>query len=354
MKMRRRNNSFWTSKMRLPILVFLFVFIWACSCFGFSEAEAGKFVQKGFSYAGWERDCYSLPSSDVSLENLSCLGVEWVALIVTWYQDSKNSTKIYPHPQWTPADEGLIRAIKKAHSLRMKVMLKPHLDCWDGTFRGEIEFLREADWKVWFKSYQDFILHYAKLAQEQKVEQFCLGCELRKTTSREADWKKIIKALRKEFKGSLVYAANWDEYSRVKFWSLLDYAGIDAYFPLDIKEKPTVKELKKFWRIWLRGVEEWQGKVKKRVILTEIGYRSIKGASRAPGDWKVKGEVDLEEQANCYQAALEIFFNKPWLAGVYWWSWDPRPEQGGKTDTGYTIYKKPAENIIKQWYEVSP
>ena len=44
----------------------------------------------------------------------------------------------------------------------MEVMLKPHVDVIDGTFRGEIE---PADRAAWFASYGSMIDHYADLAE---------------------------------------------------------------------------------------------------------------------------------------------------------------------------------------------
>jgi len=45
-------------------------------------------------------------------------------------------------------------------------------------------------------------------------------------------WKHIIKTVRSEFSGQLTYAANFDNYHLVGFWSELDILGINAYFPL--------------------------------------------------------------------------------------------------------------------------
>ena len=41
------------------------------------------------------------------------------------------------------------------------------------------------------------------------------------------------------------------------------------------------------------------------VVITEIGYRSVNGTCGTPWDWQMEGEVDLDEQALCYRAALE-------------------------------------------------
>jgi hypothetical protein len=69
-----------------------------------------------------------------------------------------------------------------------------------------------------------------------------------------------------------------------------------------------------------------------------------------PWDWEASGEVDLAEQALCYQAVIRVFGEKPWFNGIYWWNWEPNPLLGGKADNGYTPQGKPAEVILNRWY----
>jgi hypothetical protein len=60
-------------------------------------------------------------------------------------------------------------------------MLKPHVDLINDPphWRGDIGLnFTEAMWQQWFDSYNTMLVHYAELAQQVKVEQFSLGCEL--------------------------------------------------------------------------------------------------------------------------------------------------------------------------------
>lgn len=309
--------------------------------------------QKGFSFCCYCNSCCAKEEAYYSLKNLKDLGVEWVAVIVTWYQKDAKSTEIYPASH-SANDESIIYIIEKAHSLGLKVMLKPQLDCEDGTSRGMITMSSDKDWEVWFNSYKKFILHYAKIAKLHQVEHFCIGCELSLTIGKEKEWREVIKEVRREYKGYLTYAANFFEYDMVKFWDELDYAGIDAYFPLSLEKNPDILVLIKGWKYWLKGIEAWQEKIKKPVIFTEIGYRSIEGTSRMPADWKIDGKIDLEEQANCYESAFQTFWEKKWFFGFYWWCWEPTTSAGGKEDKGYTPAGKPAEEILKKWYNLKP
>lgn len=84
--------------------------------------------QRGMSYSSWLSGEYDGLASDRSLANLAATGAEWVALIVTLYQNDINSTTITAHPTKTATDADLVHAIQTAHALGLKVMLKPHVD----------------------------------------------------------------------------------------------------------------------------------------------------------------------------------------------------------------------------------
>lgn len=311
--------------------------------------------QKGMSYIAWTENGYQNPNSAKAMEQLNSLGVEWVGLITTWYQHKPNSTEIYPDKEKTPSDESLIFALRKLKELKFKIMLKPHLDLVeaDGKWRGEIGFENSADWQAWFKSYSDFILHYAKLAAQENVELFCIGTELTQATlSQPQAWRDLIKKVREVYPGQLTYAANWHgEYNQIEFWETLDYAGIDPYFPLVCTARPKVEELKSAWSDWLREIEAWQKKINKPVLLTEIGYKSSRDATDEPWQHVAVGELDLELQVNCYQSLLETFWDKPWFFGVYWWYWGVNPRMGGELNRGFTPQNKPAREVIKEWYK---
>lgn len=306
--------------------------------------------QKGMSYATWSPNRYATPESDRLLEELKAIGVEWVAIVVTWYQDSNISTKIYRDDNLTPTDKSVEHAIKKAHDLGMQVMLKPAVDPKSDEWRRDISFGQDTNkWQAWFASYRDFIVCYAKLAQEWKVEQFCIGVEYKRTTHRKMDWQNIIGEVRAHYFGYLTYAADFDEYQTIQWWDDLDFVGIDAYFPLTPKKNPTLEELIAGWKEKAQEIESWQSRIKKPIIFTEVGYRSTEGANTKPWDWKYSGNLHLVEQADCYKATFNTFWGKPWFAGMYWWLWSPDFE-GGNKDKSYTPRGKPAEQVLRQYY----
>jgi len=310
--------------------------------------------QKGISYACWSPGLYSLPDSDLSLAHLAETGANWISLIVTCYQENLGSTRIAADES-TPTDDDLIHAIAQAHSLGLKVMLKPHLDLSNDPshWRGQIglAYTTESHWAEWFASYRAFIEHYADLAAVHLADQFCVGCELEGTTRREADWRAVVAAIRARYSGPLIYAGNHSgEEVGMAWWDAVDIIGVDAYYPLSAKTNPTLNELREAWQPLAASLAALSAKWQKPVILTEIGYRSLDGAAMQPWDWQIQGKVDLQEQADCYRAALESVYREPWFGGIFWWSWSPDPLEGGPRDSGYSPHDKPAEDVLRTWF----
>ena len=139
--------------------------------------------------------------------------------------------------------QGVGQYIGMFHKNNIKVMVKPQIWVWDGVFTGLLKMGSEEDWLQLEKSYTNFIIDFAKVAEAEQVEIFCIGTELEKFIAHRPEyWNNLIVEIRKVYKGKLTYAANWDEYKRVPFWDALDYIGIDAYFPVSHAKTPTVAE----------------------------------------------------------------------------------------------------------------
>ncbi|KPV61944.1 MAG: hypothetical protein AOA65_2112 [Candidatus Bathyarchaeota archaeon BA1] len=302
--------------------------------------------QKGMSYRHLPYP-YNSSESDESLLRMKETNVGHVAIIAWWFQENSSSTQIYPHFDFTPTNESLKHAIQMAHNLSMKVMLKPMIDTEDA--------INDPRWKIkgtaeWFKSYKAFMCSYAQFAQENDVDLLCIGCEFKTTELNTTTWREIISEVRKYYSGPLTYAATIDSYQDVLWWDSLDYVGIDAYFPLTRKNDPTLEELKQAWNRIANDLESWHLKVKKPILFTEIGYRSGDGNNMEPWNWTATLELDLQEQFDCYLAALLTLWDKTWFYGFYWWIWESDPKAGGPNDTDFTPQNKPVQYLIRSWY----
>ena len=330
---------------------------------------------KGMTITAWSSEAYNSSNFDTSIRKLDDSKANWVTFTVFWFMESYTDTEMHPRTDlYTASNSSLIHAIQKAHELNMKVALKPMVDVLDGKWRGEIN---PYNWTLWFKNYQKFINFYADLAQNHSVELLIVGTELRSSQTHESEWRQVISNVRMLFSGNLTYAANWDSFSNysilpnlaVKFWDVLDYVGVDAYFPLTNSFNPTVEELINAWshsgsgwwgsgRNWTNQLYSTYVSTGKKVIFTEIGYCSQNGTNTQPWNYNVSPTKDLQEQADCYQAALEVFRNATWFEGWFWWNWETDPNAGkpGTPDEKhYTPQNKPAQEILKHYYyEVPP
>jgi hypothetical protein len=312
--------------------------------------EGAALKYKGVAYLSYAPNEYASAGSNLSLNALKNTGANYVSVLVTQYLSNSTSNAIFPDPNRTPTDASVIDAINDIHARGMGVLLKPQLLCEDGQGQGD---LAPTNPTAWFASYATFINHYAQIAQNNGVELFCVGCELNHldTSNYDANWRTVISGVRAIYKGPLTYAADWSTYARISFWGALDYAGIDAYFPLSNAQTPSVANCVAGWSSynghnWLQEIETFQATVNKPVLFTEIGYRSYDYAAMSPWDWTNNHPYNANGQANCYEAAWQVFANKPWFAGMFWWGWTPDSKAGGAGDTNYTPQNKPAQSVL--------
>lgn len=337
-------------KKTLAFIFCIFLYIsFSANIVAFGQGD----FQKGMCYVTWSRDAFMGTKSDESLLAMSKTGVNTVQIVPTWYQNDIDSLVIKRVENRTPSDESIIHAIKKAHEYGMAVMLKPHIDLLkeEGNYRLDIGFTKEEDWQEWFCHYKKFILSYARMAEENKVEFFCVGTELSYAATKDEYWSEyIIPAVREVYSGKITYAANWDDYQNVKFWGSLDYAGIDAYFPLTNKENPEFEDIKTGWEKWLKEIRLWQADVQKPVVFTECGYCSADLAARKPWEEISARTPNLALQADCYRALMETFCGEPYFKGLYWWSWSTYAGSGGVNHSRFTPQNKPAMEYVKLWY----
>lgn len=236
----------------------------------------------------------------------------------------------------------------------VQVMVKPQIWIWRGEFTGTLTMNSEEDWKTLERSYDNFMLTYAELAEETKAEILCIGTELEQfVKNRPEYWKGLVQKIRKVYKGKLTYAANWDEFPRTSFWEDLDYIGIDAYFPLSEERTPSVAQLKEGWQPWKKKIAKLSEEKNKPVLFTEFGYRSMDYAAKKP--WLVdrnEEKVNLEAQANAKKAIFSEFWTENWFAGGYIWKWFINHDKvGGEADNRFTPQNKPAQKIITEFYK---
>ena len=292
------------------------------------------FFQRGVSFTAESGDGYA---SEVAREMLLALPqfkVDAVALIP--YDFGRGGGRRNPGSMESEAGMAALAAL--AHNRKMRVMLKPHI-----RKPGEQELATEEARRRWFEEYTKVITHYAEFARFIHADLFCVGTEFAWLTRREAAWRAVIAEIRKVYPGPLTYASNWgEEFERIGFWDALDYIGVDNYYPLGEGYDASAM---------VARIEAVQKRFGKPVLFTEAGYSSTPGAARKPYHDELRGTVSLDEQEKCYEALLKAFYNKPWFAGMYWWKVGTNGF-GGAENSSMTPWRKPAMDLLYQWYKL--
>ena len=297
----------------------------------------------------------SSPDNNEHFDDIEQISANWVTIIpFAFSREGEPQVSFNQEWQWYgEKEEGVINSIKKARSLRLKVMLKPHVWISGQGWPGEYDLKTEAEWKTWEADYEKYILAYAKLANDHSVDLFCIGTEFRiAAVKRKKFWKMLSGKVRKLFNGRITYAANWDNYQNVEFWDDVDFIGVDAYFPLSDSRTPMVDELVSSWASVKKDLQTASSRFKKQILLTEYGYESRDYTAK--GHWNIDIDtlqVNVEGQKNAYEALYSSLWKEEWVAGGFLWKWFPSMPQLPERETKrYTPQHKPVLETIRIWY----
>ncbi|GAB3561854.1 hypothetical protein GCM10027578_03270 [Spirosoma luteolum] len=297
------------------------------------------------------------PDSVTAMQPIRQMGGNWVAIVPYgfcrkgdphfFFSENRPKTSRRGWQWWGETSEGVAGTVQMARQHGLKTMLKPHV--WmQGGSHLDLEFTTEADWQSFERDYSQYILHQARLADSLHVDLFCITTELdRFAMARPAFWRLLIGQVRQLYKGPLTYAANWDRYEKIPFWSQLDYIGVDAYFPLSDGRTPSVKTLVKGWKPHLATLADLSSQLQKPVLFTEFGYRSCDFAARAPWESEADCTPNPTAQANTYAALHEAVWGQPWFAGGFLWKWFLGDEHRHRERDQFSPQGKPAEAVLK-------
>lgn len=298
----------------------------------------------------------STPSKEMH-KHLSGIGYNYVQLNTFGFMWDSKRTKVYSGGDPSMVDTFVETEIQNLRDMGFKIMLKPHI--WIGgleldpdNWRSKIDFDDAQERKRWFDSYTEFILSEAELAQRSGVEMLVVGTELVGVSKYTDEWIEIIKKIREVFNGKLTYAAEGMNAQKIEFWDVLDYIGIDAYFPLTDKNDPTLDDLVEGWKKYESEIRALSEKFNKKVIFTEIGFKSVEGTAIKPWEWNNDGKTSQSEQALAFEATRLAFVDKPYLAGIFVWKYftDMNSDERGNVEKGFTPYMKEAEKVLSSWF----
>ncbi|MEM7435692.1 MAG: hypothetical protein AAF436_11115 [Myxococcota bacterium] len=299
---------------------------------------------------------YGSATSEATLQELRALGVDSVSLTPFGFMQRLDEPTVHSIGDYRAGetDSRIVREIKAAKALGLRIMLKPHLWIVDGQWRGHIDFESDSKWTTWFDAYEDWLLHYADLAEAHGVEFLVVGVELRTTEARlESRWRRLIRKVRRRYKGKITYSANWDDAGALPWWDAVDYVGVQFYPPLAKAPGARTEEVRRYLDARLDEVAALSARAERPVLFTEVGFRSDADALVRPHAWPGRSDdasVDEETQAIGYAEFVAAVRERRWVAGVYWWKWFTDPNTAEEGPRGFSPRGKPAESVLRAAY----
>ena len=281
------------------------------------------------------------------LKNLRDAGAAWVSLTPFGYLPDQRTPVIFSSARGGPdeeTDEAVCESAARAKALGLRVWLAPHL--WTRGWAGDLEFSAE-DWPRFFERYREFVLHWALLAERERIDGLVIGHELASSTARHPErWRALIADVRAVYTGTLTYEANWDEVARVPFWDALDLIGVSFFYPLAEAPPFDPKTLRAGAQKALAGLAPLAKKFGRPVLLGEVGYPASPTAPVRPWE-EGRGTIDAELQRDCYDAVVEALDPRDWVAGVFWWKWYTSASGERAGETSYSPRGRPAEEAMR-------
>ncbi len=323
--------------------------LWGCVLLLIAQSATARCaspVLRGFNFLQDRQTALDSPQVCPSLQELHQTGANSVAFIPFMKQKNAQTTNLFLADN--VSDEQLVAGIREAKRQGLHVVVKPQL-LVDGSWAGRIKLLTDADEQVWFKRYNEHLLHYARIAEMYEADAFVIGTEM-KRLRKSQHWPKVIQAVRRHFSGHITYAAHGIEgVVEFPYWGLLDSLGVTLYpvFP----EKADAGQVSAV-------IDQHIGRLgkivsqqdDKTVWLLEIGTPSAEGWERYPWDWRKLRDENPQANSHMQSVIMKAWLksiNRPWIEGVWIWKWKSSPQAGGESDSGYTVQNKPAQLIIQ-------
>ena len=273
--------------------------------------------------------------------------------------------------------------------------------------------IQPSDPDRWFESFRTFLDQYITVARLAKADEFTIGAELYSMTVGIEDqwkaqpygfpgrWLELLRYVRGKLPSArLMYDINFTDDSNtesgcarsggelerwryrladlanptkpeeakiwkdlVQFWTELDAVGLDMYRSLASSKdaiatnKPDLlRQLKGRTDVYATQLDNalleisLVTNVDKKVILKEVGYRSIEKGFIEPFNYaSASGKLNITHQATAYEALLLSFArsNWSWFQGIVFWDIQVDPSKKGPKDLGFSpVGKSETEAVV--------
>jgi hypothetical protein len=298
---------------------------------------------------------YGSQAYDRALLEAKAMGATWIAVTPFGRVADLSGTGIdltFESP-FERNRRDIARAIDMAHARGFRVMLVPHLWVETGQWRGEIDPRTDEGWTRWARSYERFVLTWAGVAEASHAEMLSVGVELRSwvTTARAPSFSRIVRHLRRVYRGLLTYSANWDDVEDTVILGDLDVIGVNAFYPLADVEGASEGKLLDGARSVRQRLHALAERWGKPVLFTETGYTTRPDPAVRPWEWPdaMKGvHVDEVAQAVAYRALISPLLDESDFAGFFVWRVYADPDDvSQEAPWGFSPRGKLAELVMR-------
>lgn len=263
-----------------------------------------------------------------------------------------------------------IQLIKKLRFRGINVILEPYPYIQNGELY-ETQ-LNPSDKNEWFTNWQQEVLAplIRDIAKPYKVYALCIGSNFDQFEQEYKAWAGIADFVRSAYPGRITYKTNWwytaewdtqkgglyDTYTAKlnnPVWEKVDFISVAAYFELTDLETNTAENLvssiystqifnrhQNIYAELKKLAEQWQ----KPVFFGELGFPKRNMAAVHPWNPEPSQTVNVQEQANGFQAYKEVFAKESWILGFSVFA-------VGKDDEFKNYYPSDQSvSVINSWY----
>ena len=287
------------------------------------------------------------------------------------YNPVPEIVRFYPTPiinregnNGTP-EADLIQIITEAKRHGLKVYLDPFP--WALNVSDTSAYYHSDNWwRAYEEQWRPIILYYAQISEEYDVDvlTFNMWPNRWSVSQDEAPVvdslsNHLLNDVKEIYHGKIaVEFSPWGpDLSIYGQGDFLKFNIADFWpYQLSTSMNPTVSEMlanlnSALDRLYEQSTQKWG----KPVLLSQIAASSYDGSVIGQPNWESQlyyypddpnVPVDLQEQADVYEAFMQAFTARDWIAGVYSFSYN----YWNSLDKSPSIRSKPAEEIVAKWY----
>lgn len=259
------------------------------------------------------------------------------------------------------SDKDLRKIIEGAHNRGLKVFLQPFT--WSLVQDPSPGSHSISYWTEYEAQWRDIILYYARIAQEYQVEMLSFSVPDEFDSPAKIQfidnlYQKLLADVRAVYKGSIAIPYSFE--TNYEIYNQCDYLFMKVWdwwpFKLSSSTTPTVSEMVQALNKGLNEKYKLAYEAhKKPIILNEIAASSYNGSVIESINWEEvlywnpddpAYPVDLQEQADAYEAMLQAISANEWIAGAFSFNYN----HWNSLDKAPSVRFKPAEKVLAKWW----